>query len=390
MSVLTGGASTQSRCRRPLPEGWEPRVVRRGAISEAWKVKRQDGSEFTHGITVTYVFDQGGPVLGATSPLNNKTRPLLRTVERLAGATGMSGPGSVVSDLEIRAAKLLTSIVGPYVADGDLEMRWFANGSDACDAAVRVARAATGRDKFVSIGYHGNSVVFAHAPQNAGIPKSEDRIDVPFGDTQLMEESIRGAACIIVEVPSTDEDARSFLTACKRACEREDAVFILDEVVTGFRLALGGAAELYHVTPDLACYGKAMSNGRGISALVGWPKLMDELAERAFHSSTYNGDPWNCAHVVGTLSYLQKTPDTYEYLWRMGRRLIDGLGEVGVKCIGHAPRSALFFPSEDERRHFCAEMVRNHVVMDRPNYISLGHDEDAIAKTAEAARKALA
>ena len=393
MSRLIAGASTQSRARRPLPEGWHAEVVKRGGVSEIWMVE-VGGKRFEHGIECTWVFGQDGPILGYTTPLNIKTRHILRTVERLAGERGVYGPGSVVSELEVKAADLLCDIVSPFLTDGkgDLKMRWFANGNDACDAAVRVARAATGRNKFISVGYHGASVVFAHDPQRAGVPVevTQDRIDVEFGGTQAILKNIADAACVIVEVPSTDEDAKSFLRAVRKACDKADVIMILDEVVTGFRLAIGGAADYYGVRPDIACYGKAMSNGRGISALVGWPKVVGELEDRAFSSATYNGDPWNCAHVIATLSYISRNAnDVYGHIWGIGEALVAGLRGVGVPIVGHAPRSALSFNLEDERREFCSAMILEHICMDRPNYATLAHTSRHVQRTVEAAGRIL-
>jgi len=358
-------------------------------VSEVWKVDAH-GKSFVHGIEVTWVFDQGGPIMGYTSPLNIKTRSLLRYVERVAGSAGLYGPGSVVSALEVQAAELLASIMSPFLTDGrgDLRVRFFSDGSSACDAAVRVARAATGRSKFISIGYHGASPIFASPPQNAGIPEgvTADRVDLAFADTQGLMKNIAGAACVICEIPSTDEDARSFLQAVRKACDKHDAIFIMDEIVTGFRLSLGGAAQHYGVKPDLACFGKTMSNGAILSAAIGWPKLMDELENHAFYSCTMNGSPWGCAHALWTLDYLSKhQAEVYEYIWRTGEALISGLKEVGVPVVGHAPRSALSFPSEEERRAFCARMVLEHVVMDRPNYTSLAHGAREVQRTVEAA-----
>ena len=194
---------------------------------------------------------------------------------------------------------------------------------------------------------------------------------------------------MIVEVPPLDEDARSFLHEIRRLCSWNGALMILDEVVTGFRLALGGAAELYDVMPDLACYGKALSNGRGISALVGRQELMELLAEEVFYSNTFNGDPYNCAHVIATLELLREHhDDIYGHLWGLGNLLIAGLSERGVPCGGTAPRSVLLWPDK-QRREFCAKLVPLGILIDRPNYVSMAHTQDSVNKTVEAARKVL-
>ena len=388
MAKLVAHGSTQSRARRPLPEGWHPQVIRRSGVSEVWEV---DGRE--HGINCTWVLDQGGPILGFTAQTNRQSIPVLRYVN-YAIKKGLWGPGSVASKLEYETADLLCEILEKYLTDlsGDLAVRWFANGSDSCDAAVRIARAATRRKKFVSIGYHGSSVLFAHKPQNKGVPKAitDDRIDLEWGDLEGLNAVEDKIACVIVEVPSVDDDAATILKKYKWFCHDNDAIFIMDEMVTGFRLALGGAAEHYSIEPDMACYGKALGNGRGISALVGWPKLMNLLEDKVFYSNTFNGDPLNLAFVKGTLLHLANQGDAvYSYIWKLGENLRTAMNDAGVKMIGHAPRMDMKFSSEKKRRNFCAEMVRKGIVVDRPYYVSTAHNDSHVELTAGLAREVL-
>ena len=394
MSRLVAGSSTQSRARRPIPAGWRPQVIARGGVWEQWRVHNA-GATFDHKIDVSWVMDQGGPILGYTGGRTEFAAEHMRRIRKLT-ARGMYGPGAVASELEEQAAELLCDIVGARLVGGKKTqlVRWLANGGDACDCAIRVARAYTEREHFVSIGYHGPSVLFAHLPQRAGVPDwcYRGRVDVEFGDTQALAHAANnyGLAAVIVEVPPLDDDARSFLHEVRRLCSWNGALFILDEVVTGFRLELGGAAEVYDLLPDMACYGKALSNGRGISALVARSELMELLAEEVFYSNTYNGDPYNCAHVIATLELLRENhEDVYGHLWGIGNALIAGLSGIGVPCGGTAPRSVLLWP-DDQRREFCAKLVPLGIMADRPNYTSMAHTIDSVSATVDAARKALA
>lgn len=343
---------------------------------------------------LTWVFDQGGPLLGYTHRGNHWTQYILDEVKK-AEELGMYGPGSVASLQEDKAANLLIEAVGAYmsVPAGELLVRFFANGSDACDCAVRLARAETGRDSFISIGYHGSSQIFAHSPQRRGVPKkiTEDRIDLAWGDSQGLSVAMtRPQACVIVEVPSDDSAAHSFLRYIRNLCDKNGALMILDEVVTGFRLALGGAAQLYDVEPDLTCYGKALTNGRPMAALVGPWGIMEMLADKVFFSNTYNGDPYNCAHLIGTLNTLDEFGDEiYGYIYETGRLLRNGFNELGIRCIGHPPRTAIMM-EEQARRTFSARMVSQGVVVDRPNYISMAHGEREIKRTLKACYNAVA
>jgi glutamate-1-semialdehyde aminotransferase len=261
--------------------------------------------------------------------------------------------------------------------------------------AVRVARAVVGNGIVISIGYHGSSVIFAHPPQNAGIPSGlmELTSHVAFGDDAGLIAALqdpRGVAAVIVEVPSTDERAADFLNLIRRMTTKAGALFILDDIVTGFRLALGGAAEHYGVNPDLACYGKAMSNGRGISALVGPAEYMRFAEDRAFYSNTFNGDPFNCGEVIATLAHLEKNKESvYAHLWDMGEQFKLRMNAIGVPVVGHAPRSAIVFPDEKVKAEFSRRMILHGIVCDRPNYMSTAHRQEHLDATVAAAQEVM-
>ena len=394
MSSLVGTTSTQSRVKRPIPANWSSvEVISRKPVGEKWRVTDDTGNTFLHNINCTWVFDQGGPVLGYTAKNNPHTRDLL-TVVGEAEAQGLYGPGAVSSQLERQAADKLIELVGHNLrcGSGEPKLRWLANGSDSCDAAVRLARAHTGRENFVSTGYHGSSLLFSHEPQNAGVPElyTSGRLDVAWGDSQGLAEAMgtgEAKACYIVEVPSEDEDAQSFLQYARRLCDKQGTLLILDEVVTGFRLALGGAAEVYNVEPDIVCYGKAMSNGRGISAVVADNSIIEGLLDRVFYSNTYNGDPYNCAHVLGTLMSMELLgSELWGHLWELGDELRLGLRNAGLTCVGHGPRTALVGADYTE---LSQELVTRGIVLDRPNYITAAHTQGHVKKTVKAVKQIL-
>ena len=189
-------------------------------------------------------------------------------------------------------------------------------------------------------------------------------------------------ACIIVEVPAVgDLEATEFLQACAKACKDQGALLIFDEMVTGFRLALGGAAQYYNVKPDIACYGKALSNGRGISAVVGSADVMGWLEDRVFYSNTFNGDPLNCAHLIGTLRILRRMDDElYGHIWHIGKKLKDGLNSMGLRTIGQPAKSVVV---SDQWSAICKRLPLHKLVMDRPNYSCLAHTELDVKNTIE-------
>ena len=159
--------------------------------------------------------------------------------------------------------------------------------------------------------------------------------------------------------------------------------------MTGFRLALGGAAAFYKCRPDLVCYGKAMSNGRGISAIVGREEIMSLLESEVFYSNTYNGDPYNCAFVLATLEILrQNEQEIYSHIWSMGRKLILGADALGIPIVGTGVRSIFNLP-EKKRVALCQNLVKAGILMDRPNYPSLAHTDKSLKQTLDAMERLL-
>ena len=201
-------------------------------------------------------------------------------------------------------------------------------------------------------------------------------------------------AAICVEVPPVpDDEARAFLAECRAACDAGGALFILDEVVTGFRLALGGAAEYYGVKPDIAGYGKAISANGLVSAIVGRADVVGRLGDDVFYSTTFGGHPFTAGIAAATVRHLTAyRAQVYGiagqpgYLRTIGQALMDGLNELGVKTVGQPERSVMVFPTDAERREFCSRMIAGGVVMDRPQFPTLAHTLADVERTLEVAR----
>ncbi|PCJ62191.1 MAG: hypothetical protein COA73_07010 [Candidatus Hydrogenedentota bacterium] len=170
--------------------------------------------------------------------------------------------------------------------------------------------------------------------------------DIPYGNVtaveQIVDEIGSDIACIVVEpIISTDNDYLKFI---REISTRLGAVLIFDEIVTGFRLALGGAQKLYGVTPDLCTLGKGMANGFPLSALVGHREIMREM-ESLWISSTYAGESASIAASLATIEELEK-PGTYQRLWAMGDRLAaawksSANGSESIQIIGGGPMPQL-------------------------------------------------
>ena len=217
------------------------------------------------------------------------------------------------------------------------------NGSDATTAAVRLARAVTGKNKIACCGYHGwHDWYIGNIERNKGVPGIVASLTKPFQYNNL--EQLRAIletndiACVIIEPVNFVEPAfmtikeegfgsdtmgGSFLGCVRYLCDKYGAILIFDEMITGFRWALGGAQEYFDVTPDLACFGKAMANGWPISAVVGRKELMKEF-ENIHFSTTFGGEVCSISAALSTISFIQRN-DVIEHLWKVGKQLKEGL-----------------------------------------------------------------
>jgi glutamate-1-semialdehyde 2,1-aminomutase len=241
---------------------------------------------------------------------------------------------------EIELAELMTAVI-PGV-----ERVIFSNtGSEAVQAALRLARAATGRPLFVKFEghYHGwfNNVLVSYKPKAAdpiaalpacgGQPASEfaDTIVVPWNDLAALEGAFAarpGAIAAVLTEPllansGCCEAEPGFLQGVIDCCRRHGAVSIFDEVITGFRLALGGAREHFGLAPDLSVYAKALAAGFALAAVGGRREMFDVLDDgRTIHAGTYNGNPVNLAAGTATIRALA-APGTYDRMHAHGRAL---------------------------------------------------------------------
>jgi len=206
-------------------------------------------------------------------------------------------------------------------------VRFAKNGSDATSAAIRLARATTGRDKVALCGYHGwHDWYIGSTSRDLGVPAAVRELsDVfAFNDADALEALLKRApdayAAIVLEPAGVRAPAPGFLEAVRDCATRYGAVLVFDEIVTGYRMHIGGAQAATDVTPDLACFGKAMGNGMPIAAVVGRSELMRGM-EDIFFSGTYAGEALSLAAAIATIDKI-KREDVIARLWRLGDRLI--------------------------------------------------------------------
>jgi len=339
--VVPGASQTLSKGPGMFVEGAYPVFLERGRGCRVWDV---DGNEY-----VDYILGLASITLGYAHPAVNEA--VARQLER----------GSIFSlphRLEVEVAERLTRVI-PCA-----EMaRFLKTGSEANAAALRVARAATGRDRTVICGYHGWHDWYAiTTPRAKGVAKEWGDLVAPFTYNDLgsleraLDEHYGKVAAVIMEPALLDAPAPGFLAGVKAAAHRHGALLIFDEIVTGFRWAVGGGQEYFGVVPDLAVFGKGMANGLPLAAVVGSAPLMAEFDE-IFVSSTFGGDTLALAACLATLDEYRARP-VIEHLWRMGRRFQAGFAAaaarhgVPARCVGYPVHPKIVFevgPLETDR-----------------------------------------
>lgn len=319
---------------------------------------------------------------------------------------------SKASKIEVDAAEALCNLM-PWV-----DMVKFAkNGSTVTTAAVKLARAYTGKKYIARCREHSffsyDDWFIGDTVMDAGIPQEIKSLTLQFSFNDIQSvrtlfEQYRGEiAALIMEPAEFEEPVDNFLQEVRKLCTEYGVVYILDEMITGFRWDLRGACKYYGVEPDLVTYGKGMANGFSVAALGGKREIM-ELGglipgkERVFLISTTHG-----AEMSGLGAFLEtievyKDCDVTGHLWNMGRKLVCGLNEIAQELsigdyfyIQGAECSPNFVvcdkdkkPSMEYRTVFAQEMIKEGILFP---YISIAyeHKESEIEVTLEAARKAM-
>lgn len=285
---------------------------------------------------------------------------------------------------------------------GAERVRFGKTGSDVNSAAVRLARAFTGRDGIVACGYHGWHDWFVGTTSRAlGVPDAVRALTdtFAFGDLGSLDAALDrqdgGTAAVILEAAGSREPPAGFLAEVVERAHAAGALVVFDEVITGFRFAAGGAQERYGVTADLATFGKALGNGMPIAALTGRGEVMDML-EDVFFSGTHGGETLSLAAAEATLARL--TPDAYAELERKGGMLRDGV-RAEIAATGVDPwvtiDGAACWPVTVVTEPVAGgallakslvqqEMVKRGVLFNGSNFISLAHSDEDVERTVAA------
>ena len=393
-SIIPGGAHTYAKGDDQYPE-LAPGFIVRGKGCHVWDV---DGNEFIEygmglrAVTLGHAFE---PVVQAACHQMqlgvNFTRP---------------------AKIELEAAEALLEII-----DGADMVKFAKNGSDVTTAAVKLARAYTGRDMIAICGdqpfFSTDDWFIGTTEMDAGIPESARSLTVKFHFNDvaslrdLFDQLPGKIACVVMEAEAATPPIPGYLTQVKELCEQYGAVLIFDEMITGFRWHLGGAQKYHGVIPHLSTFGKALGNGFAISALAGKREIvrlggLDHDHARVFLLSTTHGAETHALAAALETMRIYREQGIVEFLWRQGKRL-EGLVRKSIEenrvrdffeILGRPCN--LIFATHDENRErsqpfrtlFMQELIRRGVIA--PSFVvSFSHRDSDIEQTAEAVHEAL-
>ena len=301
-------AQTFSKSYRYFCSGIAPSFMDHG---EGCYIYDVDGNKF-----IDYMCALGPITVGYNNPKVNEA--VINQVKKFSS-------GSLQSELEVKLAEKLCQIV-PCAE----MVRFVKNGGDATTAAIRLARAYTGRDVVLMSGYHGmHDWSIGASENNKGVPKAVCELTKTFVYNDLenfkkkLEENKGNVAAVILEPIQSNGPKEGYLQTLRDLTHEAGAILIFDEVVSGFRYALGGGSELTGVIPDLAAFGKGMANGYAISAVAGKKELLQQIEQGVFVSTTFGGDSVPMAAALATISILEQ-PGFYEHITKIGKMMQEG------------------------------------------------------------------
>lgn len=346
--LIPSQTQTLSKGHTQFPEGASPLFLVKGKGSHVWDV---DGNEY-----VDFALALGPVTLGYNYGAVNRA-----IKKQLKDGITFSLP----HPLEIELSESLTKII----PCAEL-VRFGKNGSDVTSAAIRIARAYTGRDKIAFCGYHGTQDWYICTTNlNKGIPKIFNKLvfEFEYNNIKSLEEIFKKnkdqIAAVIMEPISIVEPKNNFLHKVKETTHKNGAVLIFDEIVTGFRMSLEGAQGFYGITPDLATFGKGMANGMPISALVGNRKIM-KVCEKTFFSMTFGGECLSIAAAIATIKEM-KRKNVIKHIWKMGKIFQDGYNKAAkkhglekiTKCEGLPCHNVITFDYKNEKNSLLLKSI---------------------------------
>ncbi len=394
-SLIPGGCHTYAKGDDQYPV-LAPGFIQRGSGSHVFDV---DGNQYIE-------YGMGNRAVG----LGHAYPPVLQAVrDTLQDGCNFTRPSAI----EIECAESFLELI-----DGAEMVKFCKDGSDATSAAVRLARAYTGRDMIACCADHPffstDDWFIGTTKMNAGIPAAVSALTTSFhyndlASVQALFENYPGRiAALILEPARMEEPQEDFLHQARRIAHENGALFILDEMITGFRWHMRGAQRLYDITPDLSCFGKALGNGFAISALAGKADYMQlggltqtDYARVFLLSTTHGAETHAMAAAIATMKVYRDEP-VIERLYQQGQQLAQGVeGAIANHglgqhvrlmgrpcCLAYATLDGDGEASQAFRTLFLQETIRRGILM--PSLVvSYTHSDTDIARTIDAIDGAL-
>ncbi|HSO73079.1 MAG TPA: glutamate-1-semialdehyde 2,1-aminomutase [Thermodesulfobacteriota bacterium] len=409
--IIPGGVNSPVRAWRAM--ALSPRFIAKAQGSQIIDV---DGNTY-----LDFVGSWGPMIVGHAHP---------RVVEAIREAAAAGTSYGAPTPAEVELAEMLVAAV-PSV---DM-VRLVNSGTEATMTAIRLARAVTGRDLIIKFdgGYHGHAdtllvqagsgVLTQGIPGSPGVPQAiaSLTLSLPYNNLTAVQQAVEQfngrIAAIIVEPVAGNmgvvPPATAFLPGLRQLCDRHGILLIFDEVITGFRVAWGGAQALYQILPDLTCLGKIIGGGLPVGAYGGRRELMEQMAPvgPVYQAGTLSGNPLAVAAGLATLKILQE-PDTYEHLEEKGRiveeqvKALERPTDLPLCCNRVGSMFTLFFTkgpvmdlagaqaSETNRfKQFFPEMLAQGMYLPPSQFeawfISLAHSREDLEKMTEALKRAI-
>lgn len=364
-------------------KGVAPKYLQKGKGSHVWDVDGNEYIDFNAAI---------GPIsLGYAYPKVDEA--IKKQLED--GITF-----SLMHPLEVELSELIQAVIPNAEA-----VKISKTGADVCSAAVRVARAFTGRDKVFCCGYHGwHDWYIGITSRNSGVPEVIQNMTFTFEYNNIeaiIEALDEDVAAVILEPFIFEAPQNDFLQQLAEACRENGTLLIFDEMWTGFRIALGGAQEYFNVLPDLAVYSKACANGMPIALLTGRADVMELFNNEVFSYTTFGGEALSLAACIATIQEI-RDKNVPQYLAEKGQLIQDGYNqiveELGMqnltKCVGYPCRSMVTFSPEagnglEIKALMQQEMIKRGILWAGFHNMCFSHSDEDINYTLSAYRDVL-
>jgi len=366
-------SQTFSKSLTQYPRGVSPFFFEKGKGSKVWDVDGNEYVDFVNSLAAVTLGYCDKDVDGAVQ-------------EQMKNGVTFSLPHK----LEMEVAEKLIEII-PCAE----KVRFAKNGTDATSAAIRIARAYTGKEHIAVCGYHGwQDWYIGSTTRDLGVPQSVKELTHKFeyNNIQSLEKIFQEQelACVIMEPMNIEYPKDGFLKGVKELAHKNNALFILDETVTGFRYSLGGAQELFDVMPDLATFGKGMTNGYPLSAVVGSSEVMQKV-EDIFFSGTFGGETLSLAAASSIIDKYKKK-QVIEHFSEVGTYLLEQLNQLidnkGLSAIfwtsGHPSWSFLHIKEQEKyntfeiKTFFLQEMFKRGILTLGSHNISFSHTKEIV------------